>query len=273
MKNRKILAVAFATGVATFAFIGFAGATNSLRAENSGLASKTIEKSEKAAKAEKAEKNGAKEKKVASRAKKTSKSNRKTASTTLVSKSESGYASGVDEMKTAAIPKAEAKSAGKSKASATSQAKKQSKKQKSAARNKKAKVSQAAAPAVTDKKFGTIVQRYAAAYGVPVSLAHAVIRVESNYRPDARGSAGEIGLMQIKHATARMMGYSGSAKALYDPETNIKYGMKYLGMARNLSDGSTCGTILKYNAGHAATRNNPISTAYCGKVKQLLAGI
>ncbi|MEO9338137.1 transglycosylase SLT domain-containing protein [Mesorhizobium sp. SB112] len=270
MKNRKILAVAFATGVATFAFIGFAGATNSLRADNSGLASKTIEKTEKAAKTEKSE---TKAKKVTSRSKKNSKSNRKTASTTLVSKSESGYASGVDEMKTAAIPKAEAKSAGKSKASATSQARKQSKKQKSAGRNKKAKENQAAAPAVTDKKYGTIVQRYAAAYGVPVSLAHAVIRVESNYRPDARGSAGEIGLMQIKHATARMMGYSGSAKALYDPETNIKYGMKYLGMARNLSDGSTCGTILKYNAGHAATRNNPVSTAYCGKVKQLLAGI
>ncbi|ASY63710.1 Soluble lytic murein transglycosylase-related regulatory protein [Sinorhizobium sojae CCBAU 05684] len=76
--------------------------------------------------------------------------------------------------------------------------------------------------------------------------------------------------MQIKPATARMMGYSGSAKGLYDPETNIKFGMMYLAKAQELSDGSTCGTILKYNAGHGAKRMNPVSRAYCGKVKKIL---
>lgn len=121
-------------------------------------------------------------------------------------------------------------------------------------------------------KYDLYVSRYAATNGVPVSLAHAVIRVESNYRADARGSAGEVGLMQIKPATARMMGYRGSVKGLYDPETNIKYGMKYLGMAHKLGGGATCQTILKYNAGHAARRMNPVSSAYCGKVKRSLAG-
>ncbi|MFE0015144.1 lytic transglycosylase domain-containing protein [Mesorhizobium sp. NPDC059054] len=115
-------------------------------------------------------------------------------------------------------------------------------------------------------RYSTIVSRYASAYGVPVSLAHAVIKIESNYRPGMVGRAGEIGLMQIKPATARMMGYSGSAQGLHNPETNIKYGMKYLGMARELGGGSTCGTILKYNAGHGATRMNPTSSAYCRKV-------
>lgn len=115
-------------------------------------------------------------------------------------------------------------------------------------------------------RYSTIVSRYASAYGVPVSLAHAVIQIESNYRPGMIGRAGEIGLMQIKPATARMMGYSGSAKGLHNPETNIKYGMKYLGMARDLGGGTTCGTILKYNAGHGAKRMNPISSAYCRKV-------
>ena len=77
--------------------------------------------------------------------------------------------------------------------------------------------------------------------------------------------------MQIKPATARMLGYSGSTKALYNPETNIKYGMKYLAMAHDLGGGTTCGTILKYNAGHAAKRMNPISSAYCSKVKIVMA--
>lgn len=120
--------------------------------------------------------------------------------------------------------------------------------------------------------FNPIIARYAAQYGVPAALAHAVIRVESNYRPSALGSAGEVGLMQIKPATARMLGYSGSAKGLYDPDTNIRWGMKYLSQAHSLGGGDTCGTILRYNAGHAATRMNPISAAYCVKVKRHMAG-
>src|ERR1700754_2576963 len=55
--------------------------------------------------------------------------------------------------------------------------------------------------------YRTIIERYAVQQGISVSFAHAVVRVESNYRPDARGRAGEVGLMQIKPATARMMGY------------------------------------------------------------------
>ena len=121
----------------------------------------------------------------------------------------------------------------------------------------------------TSGSYHAIIARYAGEYGVPVSLAHAVITVESNYRPNTTGSAGEVGLMQIKPATARMMGYSGSVKGLYNPETNIKFGMKYLSMAQKLGGGTTCGTILKYNAGHAAKRMNPVSSAYCSKVKRL----
>jgi soluble lytic murein transglycosylase-like protein len=118
--------------------------------------------------------------------------------------------------------------------------------------------------------YQSLIAKYASAYGVPLKLAHAVVRVESNYRANARGSAGEIGLMQIKPSTARMMGYTGSSKGLYNPETNIKYGMKYLGEAHRLANGSTCGTILRYNAGHGATRMNPVSASYCKKVQRFI---
>jgi soluble lytic murein transglycosylase-like protein len=120
--------------------------------------------------------------------------------------------------------------------------------------------------------YDAIIARHAAKHGIPVSLARAVVRIESNFRPNARGSAGEIGLMQIKPATARMMGYSGGAKGLYDPETNIRWGMKYLAKAHQLGGGDTCGTILRYNAGHAATRMNKVSSAYCAKVKRHMTG-
>tara|TARA_R110002020_G_scaffold47690_9_gene135729 strand:- start:9743 stop:10288 length:546 start_codon:yes stop_codon:yes gene_type:complete len=118
--------------------------------------------------------------------------------------------------------------------------------------------------------YSKIITKFAKAYGVPVDLAHAVVKVESNFNPKARGQAGEVGLMQIKPATARMMGYKGSVKSLYNPETNIEFGMKYLAAAHELGGGETCGTILKYNAGHGAKRMNPISKRYCGKVLALL---
>lgn len=118
--------------------------------------------------------------------------------------------------------------------------------------------------------YSALIAKYARAEGVPVALAHAVVRVESNYRASARGSAGEVGLMQIKPSTARGMGYSGSTKALYDPETNLRWGMKYLGKAYQLGGGDTCGAILRYNAGHGAKRMNKVSAAYCAKVKKHL---
>ncbi|MBY5317006.1 lytic transglycosylase domain-containing protein [Rhizobium leguminosarum] len=123
---------------------------------------------------------------------------------------------------------------------------------------------------VSGNSYSALISKYANQHDVPVALATAVIRIESNFNPNARGSHGEIGLMQIKPATARMMGYSGSAKGLFDPETNIKYGMKYLAAAHDLGGGQTCNTILKYNAGHGATRMNPVSKSYCGKVLAML---
>jgi len=115
-----------------------------------------------------------------------------------------------------------------------------------------------------------LVSKHARAAGVPVKLALAVVQVESNFNPRARGQAGEVGLMQIKPATARLIGYRGSVKALYNPDTNLAWGMKYLAEAHRRGGGSVCGTILKYNAGHYAERMNKTSARYCGKVKLIM---
>ncbi|MBB5753007.1 lytic transglycosylase domain-containing protein [Prosthecomicrobium pneumaticum] len=122
-----------------------------------------------------------------------------------------------------------------------------------------------------ERPYATLIARHAAENGVPLELAHAVVSVESRYRPNMTGSAGEIGLMQIKLATARGLGYTGSRKALYDPDINLRWGMLYLGMARDLADGDLCGTILRYNAGHAAKRMSKGPARYCSKVRQILA--
>ncbi len=118
--------------------------------------------------------------------------------------------------------------------------------------------------------YDAIIRRHARANGVPYALARAVVQVESGFRASARGKVGEVGLMQIRKATARGEGYRGSTRALYAPETNIKYGMRYLGKAYRLGGKSTCGAILKYNAGHGAKRMNPVSRRYCTKVRRII---
>lgn len=119
--------------------------------------------------------------------------------------------------------------------------------------------------------IATIVDREAKANGVPVALARAVVRIESNWNPRITGRAGEVGLMQIKHQTAKGMGYGGSRNALYDPATNIKWGMRYLAGAYRLAGGDTCGTVMRYQGGHGAKRMSAGARTYCSKARTIMA--
>lgn len=127
----------------------------------------------------------------------------------------------------------------------------------------------AAAPAGSSG-LKAIVAKHAAANGVPFSLADAVVRIESRYNPRA-ANAGNYGLMQIRHQTARGVGYTGSASGLLDPETNARYAMKYLGEAYRLAGGDTCRTVMKYQSGHMSTRMSGANRAYCAKVRTISA--
>ena len=82
-----------------------------------------------------------------------------------------------------------------------------------------------------------LINKYAAEYQVPVALVHRVIIRESRHRPGARNGP-YYGLMQMLPATARGMGYQGSASGLLDAETNLKYGVKYLRGAYMVAGGN-----------------------------------
>jgi soluble lytic murein transglycosylase-like protein len=141
-------------------------------------------------------------------------------------------------------------------------------------RAKSAKASRAgrtplAAPAGSEG-LRALVARHAAANGVPFALADAVVRIESRYNPRA-SNAGNYGLMQIRHRTARGVGYSGGAAGLLDAETNARYAMKYLGQAYRLAGGDTCRTVMKYQSGHMANRMSGANRTYCAKVRSITA--
>jgi soluble lytic murein transglycosylase-like protein len=116
-----------------------------------------------------------------------------------------------------------------------------------------------------------LVARYAAKHGVPQHVAHGVVMVESRYRPNATGPGGYIGLMQIGYRTAKGMGYSGSRAGLYDPQTNLDYGMRYLGEAYRQAGGNLCGAVSKYQGGHGVRGVTRAGSVYCGKVKKYMA--
>ena len=113
----------------------------------------------------------------------------------------------------------------------------------------------------------SMIAEHASANGVPYALADAVIRIESRYNPHAANGAN-IGLMQIQARTARGMGFSGAPSALLQPETNLRYGMKYLALAYRQSNGDTCQTVTRYQSGHYSGR---INQAYCSRAKAIMA--
>ena len=108
---------------------------------------------------------------------------------------------------------------------------------------------------------------------IPFAIVDAVMRVESGYNPQARGDVGEVGLMQIRPATADMLGFKGPATDLAKPETNIAYGTQYLAEAWRLSNQDICTTVMKYRAGHGETRFSVKSVEYCMRVRRHLTNI
>jgi soluble lytic murein transglycosylase-like protein len=94
-----------------------------------------------------------------------------------------------------------------------------------------------------------LIVHYAQAYNVPESLVRRVIVRESRYNPAARNGP-YWGLMQIRHDTARSMGYRGDAAGLLNAETNLRYAVKYLRGAWLCADGNADRAVRLYASGY-----------------------
>ena len=82
-----------------------------------------------------------------------------------------------------------------------------------------------------------LIARHAAANNLPENLLRRVIKRESAGDPRVIYK-GNYGLMQIKLATARSLGYRGTAAGLLDPDTNMTYAAKYLAGAYHVAGGN-----------------------------------
>ena len=108
-------------------------------------------------------------------------------------------------------------------------------------------------------QYESMVASHASANNVPEALVHRVIVRESKYHPNLVGRGGTIGLMQIKLATARGLGYTGDAAGLRNPDTNLAWGTKYLAGAYRAANGDHSRAVHYYASGYyyAAKRQRP----------------
>jgi soluble lytic murein transglycosylase-like protein len=108
----------------------------------------------------------------------------------------------------------------------------------------------AEASAQSRAQYESMVATHASANNVPEALVHRVIVRESKYHPNLVGRGGTIGLMQIKLATARGLGYTGDAAGLRDPDTNLAWGIKYLAGAYRVANGDHGRAVRYYASGY-----------------------
>lgn len=84
------------------------------------------------------------------------------------------------------------------------------------------------------QKYTEYVEKYAEQFHVPETICYAVIKCESGFDSTAVSAAGAVGLMQIMPDTftylCSLTGDNYESGMLYDPETNIRYGIYYLSM-------------------------------------------
>jgi hypothetical protein len=120
-------------------------------------------------------------------------------------------------------------------------------------------------------RFCELITKEAVGRGLDPRLVDAVIAVESNYRPGAIGAVGEMGLMQVRPSTARLLGFKGTDRDLAEPATNIRLGVAYLAKAWSLAQGDFCRALMKYRAGHGERQMSRLSVKYCLRARNHLA--
>ena len=94
----------------------------------------------------------------------------------------------------------------------------------------------------------------ALAEGIEPDLAFRLVRVESEFNPRAVSPVGALGLTQLMPATARYFQKGVTREQLFEPQTNLRIGFRYLRTLIRQNKGNVQLALLVYNRGPVAVK-------------------